>query len=262
MTLCDSLETNMIRFWTTYGEAPGCKRPQGSGWVGWITGVPHPLFNGAVSTEPPKEVDRAASEIAQALGSRQIPFLWWIGSRGRRTDLNDILERHGFVYAEAIPGMAIDLDSLSQGPIRLEGLTIRPVNHPAMLKIWAETAGIGTGFPEPALEPLAALETRVGLGEKVPTRRYLGLFDGAPVATAALVLEAGVAGLFAVATRPEFRRRGIGTAMTLHPLLNARVSGYRTGTLQSSESGFPVYSRLGFREICKFDLYFRPGGNG
>jgi hypothetical protein len=31
--------------------------------------------------------------------------------------------------------------------------------------------------------------------------------------------------------------------------------GYRTGVLGSSKMGYPVYTRLGFREHCRIGLY-------
>jgi hypothetical protein len=43
------------------------------------------------------------------------------------------------------------------------------------------------------------------------------------------------------------------------PLREARAAGYRVGTLQASEMGFPVYRRLGFQEVCTFGLYLWPG---
>jgi predicted acetyltransferase len=66
-----------------------------------------------------------------------------------------------------------------------------------------------------------------------------------------MLLHAEVAGIFAVATLAEARRRGIGTALTLVPLLEARRRGYRVSTLQATPMGFPVYRRLGFREVCR-----------
>jgi predicted acetyltransferase len=44
-----------------------------------------------------------------------------------------------------------------------------------------------------------------------------------------------------------YRRRGVGTAMTLRPLLDARDSGLRTGVLQAAAEGVSIYARIGFK---------------
>ncbi len=53
-------------------------------------------------------------------------------------------------------------------------------------------------------------------------RLYLGIIDGRPVATAALLLAAGVAAIHHVVTLHEFRRQGIGATMTLMTAREAR----------------------------------------
>ena len=77
---------------------------------------------------------------------------------------------------------------------------------------------------------------------------YLGNIDGTPVATSELFLGGGVAGIHGVTTVPEFRGRGIGTAMTLSPIIDARRRGYAIGVLFSSEMAVGIYRRLGFQE--------------
>ena len=87
----------------------------------------------------------------------------------------------------------------------------------------------------------------------------LGLLDGVPVGTSNMFLGAGVAGIMFVATLPAARRRGVGAALTLGPLFEARQMGYRLGILQSSEMGYPVYRQLGFQHLTSMENYYWPG---
>ncbi|MBI3746530.1 MAG: hypothetical protein HY264_08445 [Chloroflexi bacterium] len=64
-----------------------------------------------------------------------------------------------------------------------------------------------------------------------------------------------MAGIYTVQTVVEARGRRIGRAMTLAPLFAARALGYRIGTLQSSEAGYPVYRRIGFQEAFRFAIH-------
>ena len=66
----------------------------------------------------------------------------------------------------------------------------------------------------------------------------------------------GAAGIYCVATLPEARGKGIGAALTLKPLLDAREMGNRVGVLQSSDMGFNVYEKLGFRHLCQIKNFY------
>ena len=99
----------------------------------------------------------------------------------------------------------------------------------------------------------------MGLGTDLPWRHYLASPDGTPVATSSLFLGAGIAGIHSVATVPDARGQGIGTAVTLEPLREARRRGYRLGALFSSEMAVNLYLRIGFREYCKANLYLWMG---
>lgn len=83
---------------------------------------------------------------------------------------------------------------------------------------------------------------------------------GEPVGTAYAVRSDGRAGpavyLAGVAVLPEFRRRGIGGAISAWLLARGAASGARMAHLHPDTDGAArVYARLGFVEVDGFDIY-------
>ena len=158
--------------------------------------------------------------------------------------------------------MAVDLSMLPEGVPLLDHLTIERVYDEGDLAAWRGTLARGFGEGPVEAEWVGEMYRRLGLGDERPWRHYLGRLGGEPVATSTLFVDASVAGVYFVFTVEEARRRGIGAAMTLAPLLEARGRGYRVGVLGSSDMGLAVYRRLGFREYCKIRIYeWHPPGS-
>jgi GNAT superfamily N-acetyltransferase len=86
-------------------------------------------------------------------------------------------------------------------------------------------------------------------------RLYLARLDGAPVGTASAQIGAGVVGLYCVSVLPAARRQGVGAAVSLAALREARRQGYHFGVLGASEMGESVYRRLGFKRYCFLQMY-------
>lgn len=97
----------------------------------------------------------------------------------------------------------------------------------------------------PSLE--AALDPDVAL--------FVGYVDGRPVAAGRLACIEGVGEITSIETLEDFRRRGIGTAMTWATIAEARQRGCMAITLTATELGYPVYLRMGFRPICSYRTY-------
>jgi len=131
---------------------------------------------------------------------------------------------------------------------------IRSTGSRSARRTWTHVFTTGYGLP-PAWEPsIHELEQKLGLA--LPIRNFLGYWNGKPVATSSLFIGGGVAGIYNVSTLLEARGRGIGAALTLRPLQDAHEMGYHIGVLQSSEMGFSVYQKLGFRHLGQIEYFY------
>ena len=126
----------------------------------------------------------------------------------------------------------------------------------------ARTLATGFGEGEREANWVRDVYRVIGLGDESPFRHYMAWRAHESVATASLFMDGHTAGIYFVMTTPGSRRLGIGGAITLAALKDARDLGYRVGVLGSSEAGIGMYRRLGFAEYCKIDIYEwqAPGG--
>lgn len=257
--LLAALESNMTAYWMAYGRAPKVDAHDSEElrWV--LMGIPEALFNAAFLARMTAErLVANLNELHAAQARRQVPMLWWLGPTAQPPRLEDTLAEHGWTLAGTTPGMAVELVNLAQDTHMPPDVTIERVQGEDDLRLWAQIAGEGTGFPAETAARFSGMEPyAAGYPSRSERRNYLAYLDGEPVATSAMVLNDGVAGIYAVATLPDARRRGIGAALSRLPLLEAQAEGYRVGTLQASDMGHPVYRNLGFQDVCMFKIYLR-----
>jgi GNAT superfamily N-acetyltransferase len=213
----------------------------------------NPMFKGVWQSRlAAHEVDNAISESIAWFRERGAPFaFWWVDPGATPTDLGARLQAQGFApWEEYAPGMAADLTTLNyelltHGP---SGYTQERVTDERGLHDFKEAFISGFEIPEWAGQAWVDATLAFGI-ERAPWRCYIGRLDGRPVASNMLFIGAGVASVFGVATVPEARGRGIGAAITLVAYQESLQLGYRYGVLFGTESGVPVYRRIGFREV-------------
>lgn len=256
--LLAALDSNMVAFWSAYGRAAGCILQATLEVVWFYTGLQVSLFNAVMAARlEPARVKATVDSLQAKIDEQRAPVLWWIGPQAKPDHLGSQLEQLGLQPAGEVPGMAIDLASIDDTPETLSNFTIQKVNSVELQSLWAQIVTVGTGFSDSIAAALARLEATLTDPQYKAQQRYIGSLDGTPVATSALVLDSGVAGIYAVATIPEARRKGIGRIMTVMPLFEARALGYRVGILQASSMGYPIYKKIGFRDVCTYRLYLQ-----
>ena len=83
---------------------------------------------------------------------------------------------------------------------------------------------------------------------------FVGYLAEEPVASSMLATtrSVGLAGVYSVATRPDHRGRGFGTALTAAALTAAARQGYDTAVLEPSPSGAAMYRRMGFEPLTTY----------
>lgn len=222
-----------------------------------ISGVLSPYMNSVVRTRlnPETDIDKCIETVLTQARKRSVPLGWFLLPGTEPTDMASKLEAHGFKYDGDQAGMAVDLLTLPDSAPTRENPKIVEVLDMPTLETWITTWGDSYNVNEAKRQSFFTFRASMGLDVKFRYRSYLAYLDGYPVATSELFLGAGVASVVWVGTIPSARRQGLGSAITLAPLLEARRLGYRIGALTASPMGFPVYLKLGFKELCRIPGY-------
>lgn len=182
------------------------------------------------------------------------PFSWWLGPGTTPDNLPALLLDAGVTAAESELAMSLDLLQLTPAPLP-DNVTVERVRTPEQLELLARLSAANWSPPDAEVVRFYRRAASLLLSPESPHWFYLGRYDGEPVATAELTVGGGVVGLYNIATRPEYRGRGIGSAMTVQPLVDARAAGHQTAILQASADGQSLYARLGFTSFGTITEY-------
>ena len=244
---------------------PDSQLVEEEGFSRHLTFPTNPMFKGVWNTRLSEQgADSAIDETIAWFKERNAPyFFWWTGGNTSPADLESRLAQRGMIsmaeqtreLAQGIlsteqgsPCMVAELSKMNEAVLQQTpgGFFIREITSEAELydfkKVFVETYEI----PEWAGQAWVDATLKIGMG-KTPWRIFVGYLDDQPVATNMLFNGGGVASVYAVATVPSARGKGIGAAITLTPLLEAREDGYIYAVLFSTEMGKSVYQRIGFR---------------
>ena len=255
--LTAAFEKNLFSMFDLFKQWPQAELHDTPELMRSITNIPYPLFNSVVRTKiPSSTIEDVIDSTLAEYKSRNVPMMWWTGPSTQPSDLGIILSERGF-HKSVNPGMAGDLASFPESYALPKDLQLKRVENEAELDIFCRVVSEVFGLPDFVAD--AFLDLFLNLGFDSPFLNYIGSIDNEVVATSSVLLGGGVAGIYNVATLESARRKGIGAAMTAIPLLEARSVGYQVCTLESSESGFNVYRKLGFQEYCKISHYVWTG---
>jgi ribosomal protein S18 acetylase RimI-like enzyme len=219
----------------------------------YYSGLRVPLLNGVLGPRFTAEnMSRRVESAMSHFKSKRMPMRWILGPSSSPPDLGELLSHQGLKEGWTIPGMALDLGTVGR-ELLPKGFEIQQVTDKGSLRTCGDTLAEGFGLRDEIGKGVSDAVVSYGMS---PTRRwFLGLLNGKAVTVSLLVLHEEFAGIYCVATVPEARGKGLGSAITREPLMAAKTEGYNVAVLEASGMGFPVYKKIGFKQLCEFRTY-------
>jgi GNAT superfamily N-acetyltransferase len=220
------------------------------------TGIPTADLNW-VWNEKPLTIESAGkiSSIKDNYRKLDLPFWWWVYPCGQSSLTKTRGEGAGLILLRAIPCVAGYLPAPTVKAGGSSAITVSLVKSSKDLSRWEEVSFDGFEMDGPEQTQYHNFVASFDITAASPQKLFLAYFEEEPVATALLFLHKETAGIYFVSTRPVYRRRGIGLALTKASMQYARRAGYKYSILQSSPAGLRVYIQAGFKEYCRADVY-------
>jgi len=258
-----AIKANWEEYHYCLGRSPNVELSIGRYLTWLMTDLPDYFMNLVVCTQlPPEGADELIEGALAHFRSMSIKKFSWLAHEGVPSiGMYEALLAHSLTFRETFATeMAVDLSSLTEDLPTHPDLKIVPVADEYALRQWIHVASIGFRISEKFEK--VWYDFFVDAIFNPEFRTYLALLDGKPVGTSQLFLSEGVAGIYNVTCSPEARGKGIGSAVTMAPLLDAREMGYRISILQASKQGYNVYRRLGFQDFGNLSLYLWENDSG
>lgn len=172
-------------------------------------------------------------------------------------DLDTILAARGYHRDVDTPVLVRDLATLEPAPAD-EGWVFGERLTPEVTDEWLAAFAAFTGTPPDPMTWLRRILAAID-----PETAFVTMYDDAtPVAVALGVLDGAWMGIYDVAVRPEYRRRGLGDRVVRHLLRWGAGRGAATGYLQVFGDNAPalaLYARMAFTEAYRYWYRSGPG---
>ncbi|KAH8882263.1 acyl-CoA N-acyltransferase [Thozetella sp. PMI_491] len=258
--LCLFFHKNKDKMSTLFHKTAHARQQQVNGINVWIgpegstedNGVDHAVFPSGYD-----DIESTIDTVIAFYKPRCDRFYWVVGP-AEFLDSHDRLLQRGFQLDEAEPAMMVELspdaselDNIYESLLDvIEDFNIVEVHTGSQVQQWVRTWAFDA--PESAIEHWTAVYmgvfelTRSSVNEFT---MFLGLKSGQPVGTGFVYCDGSTAAVHYIVTLPEYRRQGIGKALTVHGLKLSRDFGYRVAMLNASDYGIGIYRSLGFKEF-------------
>ena len=246
-------DENLATTWSFMAVSAGSDCEDDGVSVRMASGLPIAFFNGAFCRRPvaPSDADAVVRAAIDFYGPRSVPWLLWTRA-GTDEALSAACARAGLREVGGPPAMVLPAIP-REVPAPPEGVQVARASV-ADLELVRQILADGFGMPIEVTQAFVSAP----LFDADGTAVVVGRLDGRPMTTALVHVSGRTAGIYNVATLPDARGRGVGAAATWAAVMAGREMGAEHATLQSSASGYPVYARMGFVDVGRYEQWEGP----
>ncbi|HEY4608981.1 MAG TPA: GNAT family N-acetyltransferase, partial [Ilumatobacteraceae bacterium] len=238
-------DQNMALQWAALGRHAGFALGQTDSMTLTASGLPVAFFNGGFAHARSGDPERCIADAIAFFARVEVPFLLWL-REGAYDDLIAAGRAAGLHHVGGPPSMA--LASIPEIKSPADELELRLAASPADLRDHLAVLAAGFGMPNDILQRVMV----ESLLDDADMAIVVGRVGGVPVTTALLATSGETAGVYNVATVSEYRGKGYGEAATWAVIGEGARRGCTHSILQSSDSGHPIYERMGFVDVGRY----------
>lgn len=179
------------------------------------------------------------------------PFSWWVGYSCDPVWLGNILHENGFEKPNTEYAMMYDLEKFNETPVSDDMKIKRVLTHEQLehfIQVLEKYDASSRIFYKKLTKHLSYSNEKL----------FVAYENGTPVVIASLFIdyESDSAGIFNLITAENKRGLGYGTKMMNHLMWHAKKMNMKYATLlASSDSGYRIYERLGFKTLGQFECF-------
>lgn len=213
----------------------------------YSSGIDFAPCNGVIEKENDNFQEAEIDQLVHFFTSKKLPFVWWSN--------HPSLETKGFQFGGIMKGISLALKEQKINPPNGNGLNIKIVENNHELEIFCKLIAECFGFNPQVTDQYATMSNSAM--KKKEQIHFLAYLNNIPVATASLTITQTSAGIWNCATLPDYRKKGIGTALTLSALAEAKKRNYSEvmAVLMPKGMAWGLFRELGFKEKCSLPFY-------
>jgi ribosomal protein S18 acetylase RimI-like enzyme len=214
------------------------------------------VFNAALLSAPASHADlqRVVAECSSYYRSKRLGWSFWLCEdllqADTRVSSRSLFHKNGLTLVARPPGMYTEqIGPPARGSA---GLECRPIHDDRTRLDFAHISSVVF-----ALSFVSAKRIYSGpaLWEP-PMSGWVGYINDKPISVVTTVIAADTVGVYSLGTLPQHQGRGYGETLLRHAVEEARKeTGITRSILQTTDEGFNLYLRMGYRVVTGFSVY-------